>query len=229
MRFITDRNFLKVHNMLISFSGIDSSGKSTQIQMLEDFCHNNNIPFLKRWGKARGTPGVLILKDLVRKDKKMNEDQKATYRENLFNNTAKKKLLLTVSLIDLCWYFGIYYRWLGLFNRYVILDRYLWDTYIEIKTEFRGLDIDGMILWKFVKLVTPVPKVSLLFVIPPEVSIQRDFDKKDLTVDSLELKKEKINLYMKLINQDRWSNVLDGLRSRLDIHREVLLILNLEK
>ena len=34
---------------------------------------------------------------------------------------------------------------------------------------------------------------------------------------------------MKLINQDRWSNVLDGLRSRLDIHREVLLILNLEK
>lgn len=214
--------------MLISFSGIDSSGKTTQIELLEQFAMANNVPFIKRWGKARGTPGVVFLKEIMRNDKSMNELEKANYREDFFKDKRRKKLLLVASLIDLCWYFGIYYRLLGLFNKYVILDRYIWDTYVELKTEFEGIDVDRMLLWRFVRFVSPEPNISILFTIPPEISIQRDINKKDLTIDSLQLKKKKINLYVELNSQNTWMYTISGLNPILDVHQKVLQILKFQ-
>ena len=62
--------------MIVSFSGIDSAGKTTQIELLSEYCVRNPIRCRKVWSKARGTPGVLLLKELVRKDKKMDALEK---------------------------------------------------------------------------------------------------------------------------------------------------------
>ena len=126
--------------MLVSFSGIDSAGKTTQIQQLESYCRNNGIRFVRLWGKARGTPGVELLKSIFRRDKGMSFEQKMEYRSEVFKNSKKKKLLLIASLLDLCWYWGIYYRVRSLFYDITVLDRYIWDTYIEVRTEFVGID-----------------------------------------------------------------------------------------
>lgn len=210
--------------MMVSFSGIDSSGKTTQIQLLEEYCIANKINVSRAWGKARGTPGVLFLKELLRKDKKLDSSQKLEYRDQVFQNPRKQKLLLFASLLDLMWYFGIYYRLLSIKYSVLILDRYIWDTYIEVKTEFSAINLDKWFLWKMVLFVSPKPKISFLFLIPPEVSIERDINKNDLTVDSLSLKKEKIGLYYNLKNQGKWSNQMDGLRAIKDIHSDVINI-----
>jgi dTMP kinase len=214
--------------MIVSFSGIDSSGKSTQIDMLYEYCVRNNIKTKKIWGKARGTPGVLFIKKLVRRDKKMSFEDKMEYREQIYKNSKKKRLLLVASLFDLCWYFGIYYRLLSLYNKILICDRYIWDTYVEVKNEFSDIDIDKWFIWKLVILVSPKPKVSFMFAIPAEESIRRDIQKKDLTVDSLELKHQKINKYMDLVNQDKWTNIMDGLTPVGVIHKNILEVLKLE-
>ncbi len=208
--------------MIVSFSGIDSSGKSTQIQLLYDYCLRHNIKVKKIWGKARGTPGVLFLKELVRRDKGMPLDVKLKYREQIYSDSKKKKLLLFASLLDLCWYFGIYYRLLNLFNDVVICDRYVWDTYVEVKNEFRDIAIDSWLLWKLFVLVSPKPDISIMLVIPAEESIRRDLEKEDLTVDSLEMKNNKIALYMDLVKKRKWTTMLDGMNDRLMIHQQVL-------
>lgn len=56
--------------MIVSFSGIDSAGKTTQIDLLYKYFEEHHIKAKKIWSKARGTPGVLLLKQLVRRDKK---------------------------------------------------------------------------------------------------------------------------------------------------------------
>jgi len=213
---------------LISFSGIDSSGKSTQIDLLYKYCVSNQIKVKKIWGKARGTPGVEFFKKLVRRDKAISFEEKMEYRAQIYKSSMKKKLLLIASILDLYWYFGIYYRLLNLSNRILICDRYIWDTYVEIKNEFTDIDIDKWFIWKIAIFLSPKPKVSFMFTLPAEESIRRDIQKNDLNVDRLELKREKINLYMALVNQGKWTNVIDGLMPIDEIHRNILEVLKLE-
>lgn len=214
--------------MLISFSGIDSSGKSTQIDLLYNYCLNNNIKVRKIWGKARGTPGVEFIKNMVRRDKAMTSDEQMAYRDQIYKSSRKKKLLLFASILDLYWYFGFYYRLLSMINDVLICDRFIWDTYVEIKSEFTDIDTDNWFIWKVAVFLSPTPKFSFIFTLPAEESIRRDIQKNDLTVDSLELKKNKIELYMNLVKINKWTNVMDGLRPIDATHKEVLGVLKLD-
>ena len=214
--------------MIVSFSGIDSAGKTTQIQMLLDACKEKGIRTKQVWSKARGTPGVLWLKELVRKDKHMDSEGKTEYRNEVFQNPKKQKLLYIASMLDLCWYWGIYYRILGARYRFLICDRYLWDTYAEICQDFTSVNIDTSVLWKIVKSIAPKPGVSFVFIIPAEVSLERDKQKNAAGIETIEKKKKKIALYMKCVEAGKWTNVMDGLKSRSALHAEVKRALGIE-
>lgn len=208
--------------MIVSFSGIDSAGKTTQIERLCDYCNLHGIKYIKKWSKARGTPGVVFLKELVRKDKHMNSEDKKAHRSEVFHNPRKQKLLYVASIIDLCLYWGFYYRYKSLFCKHLICDRYLWDTYVEMKHDFFSIDIDHSILWKIVNAIAPKPKVSFLFVIPAELSLARDNQKDAAGIEDIERKKSKIAIYMDLVRKGCWTNVMDGTKSKDDLHQEVL-------
>lgn len=213
--------------MIVSFSGIDSAGKTTQINLLYDYCRNRGITIKTVWSKARGTPGVIWLKELVRKDKNMNQNEKMQYRKEVFDNPNKKRLLYIVSMIDLCWYWGIYYRILNFTNKIVICDRYLWDTYVELHKDFKGIDIDKSVLWKLVKTLAAKPRVSFVFVIPAEVSLERDKNKNAAGIEDIDMKKMKIERYLTLVSENRWSNVMNGMDSIEELHKKVLQVLEL--
>lgn len=214
--------------MIISFSGIDSAGKSTQIRLLEHYLNNKGIKYIKKWGKIRGTPGIILLKSLVRKDKHMTHNNQKEYRNAVYSSRLKQHVLFYLSIIDFIFYFGFYYRLINLFYRFVICDRYLWDSYIEAKTEFTLIDIDRSLLWKLAKIIVPKPRHSFILTIPPEVSKQRDICKKDPTIDGIEMKILKIRLYNNLINQNRWNHVLDGMLSIEEIHARIKEILKID-
>lgn len=207
--------------MIVTFSGIDSSGKTTQLDRFFNLCREKKIKVYKIWGKGRGTPGVMLIKNIIRRDQGMNAEQKKEYRSSIYKNGKKRRMLLTASIIDLWWYFGIYYRILNLFNKVLICDRYIWDTYIDFRTEFPEFEIDNWLIWKVTVALTPKPKHSFMFYITTEESYLRDQQKGDLTLDPLEVKKAKVEKYMKLINCGKWEVVIDGTRDRDSITNEV--------
>lgn len=199
---------------MYTFSGIDSSGKTTQIELLIKYCEENNIEVYKKWSKGRGTPGVLWVKERFRKDKGMNRAEKLEYREATWNNPKKKFLLLVASILDLWWFWGIYYRILDRKHEVFICDRYIWDTYIDFKTEFPEYNVDKWLIWKIAVALTPRPKHSFMFFITAEESFRRDDAKGDLDRDELERKKEKVEKYMKLMKQNKWDTIVDGMQTR---------------
>jgi len=87
--------------MIVAFSGIDSSGKTTQIDLFEKTCKEKKLCVKKIWGKGRGTPGVMLIKGIVRGDRGMSAEEKKEYRANVYKNSRKRKLLLTASILDL--------------------------------------------------------------------------------------------------------------------------------
>ena len=208
--------------MILSFSGIDSAGKSTQVKLLSQYCKDHKISNKTVWSKARGTPGIVFLKSLVRRDKQLDEKKKAEYRRNIYRNDNKAKLLYCLSLLDLCWYWGVYCRILGCIKRVLICDRYLWDTYVELKCDFPSINIDRSILWRLLKKITPKPKVSFVFVVPAEVSLARDQQKDADGIESIERKIEKINNYLDCLKKGCWTNEMDGLKTIDALHFEVI-------
>jgi len=208
--------------MVVSFSGIDGAGKTTQINLLIQYCEENNLRCVRKWSKARGTPGIMLFKKLVRRDKGMGTEEKLEYREKVYKTGWKRQLLLMLSLIDLIWYWGIYYAIIR--HRYdvMILDRYLWDTYVEVSTEFGKTSLNKSVLWRIVQCVAVKPEKSILLVIPPEESLRRDLLKGEITTDELDLKIDKVSLYMELKEKSAWNVVIDATQSIEDTFQIIL-------
>ncbi len=221
--------------MVVSFSGIDSSGKSTQIELLKKYCDEHSIKSKVIWSKARATPVVEFIKKIVRKDRKLSHEEKLKHREEIFSNGKKKKLLLFASLSELCFYWGIYFRILSATNKCLILDRYLWDTYAEIKADFYGINFESQLMWKILSKVATKPQFSILFAVPLEVSLSRDIRKTSAiennpaVIDSVERKTEKVDTYFKLMKENKWTNVIDGTRQIDDIHKDIITLLGFEE
>lgn len=208
--------------MIVSFSGIDGAGKTTQIENLISYCQAHGITYSRKWSKARGTPGIMLIKRLVRKDSGMSDAEKLEYRGKVYQSGWKRKLLLQLSLLDLCWYWGVYLRAISHRYQILILDRYIWDTYVEVSSEFKIDNLSKRILWKIIKCVYVKPKVSILLNIPAEESLRRDLLKGEITTDELGLKKEKIALYDELRNKHAWNTEIDAMQSVNDTFRNVL-------
>lgn len=199
---------------MYTFSGIDSSGKTTQIELLKKYCEENDIEYCDKWGKGRATPFVLWLKEVFRRDKKMSAEEKKVYRVKVYQNKRKKFLLLTASIIDLWWFWGVTYRRLNRKHQMLICDRYVWDTYIDFKTEFSEFNVDKWIIWKIAKALAPKPDHSFMFIISAEESFRRDNAKGDQDRDELDRKILKVESYKKLIAQGKWDTVVDGMQTR---------------
>lgn len=195
---------------MIAFSGIDCSGKSTQIEILKKELEEKGRRVEVIWSRGGYTPWIEGIKTLIRPDKKYTEEQKKAYRESVNSNSKKAKLLLVASIWDLARYYGIVFRIKEMFGKTIICDRYIWDTYIDFKIKFPQFDFENWFAWKFMMKVIKKPKCSLIFTIPAEESIRRSELKNDPHPEPFELRVRRINFYNEEINKHRWDNVIDA-------------------
>ncbi|GAB6155713.1 hypothetical protein JCM17380_44640 [Desulfosporosinus burensis] len=206
---------------MISFSGIDGSGKGTQISLVEEYYRANNIKFKTIWARGSWTPGIELIKKIVRRDRGFSEEKKAEYRKEARSDPKKQRIILILSILDLYWFFGIYYRLVEFSGRVVICDRYIWDTLVDLRVNFYNHNFESWYIWKLVIRLIPKPKHSFIFVISSEKSIERGLMKQEAFMESVEIKQAKIEEYFKLIDQGKWSNVIDGDMTIVDVSQKV--------
>lgn len=206
---------------IISFSGIDSAGKGTQIDLLESYLTTNNIRYKTIWARGSWTPGIELVKKIVRKDRHFNEAEKQAYRDEARSNPKKQKIILILSILDFYWYFGVYYRCVRLFYKFLISDRYIWDAVADFRVNFSSYNFEEWLLWKVLMRLIPYPNPSFIFVISAEESIERGIRKREAHKESLELKIGKVAEYQKLINLNKWSKLIDGNLEVNKIHQLV--------
>lgn len=220
---------MKVNKLkMISFSGIDGSGKGTQIGLLEEYFAKNNIKYKTIWARGSWTPGIELVKKIVRKDRKFSEEQKKKYRREARTNLKKQKIILILSILDFYWFFGIYYRIVCMLSTVLICDRYIWDTVVDFRVNFEHYRFEEWLLWKTLIKLIPYPYPSFLFAMPAEQSLERDFKKQEVHMESLEVKLKKVEEYRNLIGKEKWTNVIDGMLPVDVIHKNILEVLVLE-
>lgn len=196
---------------MISLSGIDCAGKSTQIALLQKHFSNKNIKII--WSRGGYTPGIAFIKDLLRNKNLKTNEEIAKNSEKINKNSFIRYIIFQLSLVDLLIYYSIVLRLYEFFGKKLICDRYIWDTYIDFLLKYPDYNFEDYIFWKLTLFFMLKPEISFILTIPAEESMRRSDLKEEPFPENIETRKKRINLYVTEINKNRWNYVVDASKS----------------
>jgi len=212
---------------IIVVSGIDSSGKSTQIKNIEKYFRSLEIRYKVVWSRGGYTSWLQWIKNNVRKvnPSSLPPPGLSDEREKVFRNTKIQRLWLFAAILDLIRLYSITLRLYRLMGYNIVCDRYLWDTFIDFKINFPHIEFEKWSLWKLLVMLAPKPNISILFTLSPEESMRRSKLKNEPFSESIERREKRYILYMELVNEDKWRYVINAERTIEEIWNDVREIL----
>ena len=194
---------------MIAFSGLDGAGKSTQIELLKAHYEKEGSKVKYFWSRGGYTPGMEGFKSLVRKSNSNKIPLSQGFskeRDQSFSNPLVRKIWLSLAILDLVFFYGVYVRFKSFIGVKVICDRYVFDTSIDFRLNFPQEDVDKWWLWKWMVFIAMKPKKHFVLTIPVEESLRRSKLKEEPFPDSEETLKTRLNDYLIFVNQS--SNVI---------------------
>ena len=195
---------------MISFSGIDCGGKSTQIENVYNALSSEGVKCKIIHSRGGYTPCLEFFKTVVRSDRSGSAQDHEKYRNEIHGNPKKRKLLLWLSIFDLALYYGIHFRFVELFGRKILADRYFWDSYIDFQMKYPEFDFEKWTVWKLAKKISLKPEISIIYTIPAELSMYRSSLKEEPWPEPVEVRRDRIARYEKEISNGKWQHCIDA-------------------
>ncbi|MEM2001570.1 MAG: dTMP kinase [Candidatus Methanomethylicaceae archaeon] len=211
--------------MLVTFSGIDGAGKSTQIQLLIDYLRQEGQEPIYVWARGGYTPMFEGLKALLRRFAKhlVPPPGDNPQRERAFRRGWIRRLWLTFALLDLLWMYGVKLRWWQWCGRTVVCDRYLWDTLVDFRLYFPQERVECWWLWRLLVHLTPQPDAAFLLIVPVEESMRRSSIKGDPFREPLEMLAQRLAQYQAIAQGRQW-HIVDGCQPVSELAAQIVKV-----
>lgn len=210
----------------IVFSGLDCSGKSTQIEFLQKEFSDKKIKNLVFWSRGGYTPGFQKLKDLLRfvSGKNLPKPGFTTQRKKALSNPVIRSVWLTVAMIDLFYYYAIYLRLKYFLGYNILCDRYLLDTNIDFKLAYPKSNTDKWFLWRLIEIFALKPDFHFVSTIPVAESVIRSNFKFEPYPDTPETLEKRLILYNQNMQENPNLIFLDGMEKLENIRQNIQTI-----
>ncbi len=192
---------------LIVLMGLDGSGKSTQARHACEWLRDRGIPSQVVWMRGESyitRPVLKVGKALLRapgEEKRgggiaSGEDYRRYVdgKQTIFKNRFLRAIWRTLTILDLYITFRLSFRSVSRDTEVVILDRYVYDSLIDIDSAFGsgGAEAERLLDSSLLGLF-PKPDMVLLLDIPPEEAMKRKDD-----IPSIMYLEERHGLYLRL-------------------------------
>jgi dTMP kinase len=212
---------------LIVFSGLDGAGKSTQIEILVDYLRSRGRPPKFIWTRGGYTSLFNGLKNLLRKlmGGRIPLPGRSEKRKQVMRSKRVQKFWLIIALLDLLRVYAFQIRFWLWSSKIVICDRYLIDTLIDFKINFKNQNVERWFLYKLLLWASPRPDISFLMLIPVEEALKRSEQKDEPFPDSPEILTKRLGMYKELLDDKNW-NILDGLKPKEELTFEIKQIVD---
>ncbi|ABF42825.1 Thymidylate kinase-like protein [Candidatus Koribacter versatilis Ellin345] len=208
---------------LLTFSGIDCCGKSTQIELLMEQLKSRGNAVSYMWLRLGYTPGFQGLKSLLRRvaGKKAAPAGNSPQRERFMKQGWKRRLWLYLAIGDMFWQTAVVTRWKRSADIIVICDRYLRDSEFDLAMNFPEDTVTRWWSWRLMSALAARPDVALLMDLSFEESLRRSLAKSEPFPDSEDRRRERAEMYRNSVRDGQW-HVIDATRDIADIHGEIM-------
>lgn len=208
--------------MLIIFSGLDGAGKTTQVNLLLDYLRSCGHCPAYIWTRGGYTSFFNRVKKLMRclLGKSMPSPGRSPERKKAMGYNRVQRWWLILALLDLFRVYALQIRFLIWLGRTVVCDRYLMDTVIDFRLNFREQKVEKWILFRLLSWSIPRPQLQFLMHIPVEEAIRRSILKGEPFPDSAETLARRLEMYGEVLKYTRWK-VLDGQKTMEETASEI--------
>ena len=168
---------------VVALSGVDSSGKSTQRDLLLDALRSAGHEPVTFWSRPGYTPGLEAIKRLVRrvagrekaprKERASGSPGRYPRRAASLRHPLRRRLWLGVALLDLLWSYAVRVRIWKRSGRAVICDCYLLDCLVDFRVNFPDDRVEDRLLWRWLRRLSVRPAAAFCLIVPVEVSVAR--------------------------------------------------------
>ena len=192
---------------IISFEGIEGAGKTTQINLLEDYFDSNNITYtlLREPGS---TPGG----EMIRKVLLSNEITLSSMAELLLMFSARAEMINTMIKKSQ--------------SEFIILDRYFHAS-LAYQGYGRGISLDK--IYNLIKITEcPEPNLTIVLDIEPSKGFERKkYYEKDRIENSGNNFFTKVrDGYVDLSDKYKYIKIIDAMRTEKHIHTKIIDLVN---
>jgi dTMP kinase len=209
-------------SMVISFSGPDGSGKTTQIELLrEELVRRGQRPVV-HWMRLGYTPGMDMAKSLLRKalGKKLPSPGASPVRDELMGRGMIKRTWLAAAAADLLLTLIVRVRFETWRGRSVICDRYMWDSLIDRRLYHSRDPWVETFLKPLFDLLGKRPRPAILLTLSFREAHRRSVAKNEPFPDTPEKRAARHAEYEKLARDSRFA-VIDASQPPEEIARKI--------
>ena len=185
---------------IVTFSGVDGAGKTTQIDLLEAALQADGHRPVRLWYRPGYSPALDRLRGAVRalRPGALPPPGPSARREATFARPGVRRTWAAVALLDALVHYAVRVRALRAAGRVVLCDRYVWDGLLDLELRFPDLGVRRWPLARALERLAPEPDAAFLLVVPWEECVRRAAARAEPFPDPEPLRRARFEALMQL-------------------------------